>query len=353
MWPSVVSVGANGSGSNVGSAGQATRAGRSHALDVVKGLLVLLMVLYHWLNYFVTRDGDVYMYLRFITSSFIFIAGFLISGVYLARYRRGERGLQARLLVRGLKLLALFTVLNLGANLMVKTNYDGSRLGVERFMANAFSTYVSGSGSGVAFEVLVPIGYLLVASSVWLYGCKLHRHFLVALLLGGVAVVDVLRWRGLASSNVELVTMGLWGMVVGQVSLKAIDRETSPAIVWIGIYALYVVTLNVYDVTYELQVLGVIVNLVLLYILARRVGETSFLARMLGLLGQYSLLAYVAQIAILQLLVRAMQRLGPDAAKYILSLGAALVLTILAVEATGWARRRWLFADRLYRVVFA
>src|SRR6184192_3526731 len=58
--------------------------GRNSALDFTKGMLVLLMVLYHWLNYFVASEGDFYRYLRFVTPSFIFITGFLISNVYLS-----------------------------------------------------------------------------------------------------------------------------------------------------------------------------------------------------------------------------------------------------------------------------
>ena len=65
------------------------------------------------------------------------------------------------------------------------------------------------------------------------------------------------------------------------------------------------------------------------------------------------MLAYIAQIVVLQIFVRAMGRLRFDAARYVVSLGMALVLTTLVVEATGWLRRHWPLADRLYRVVFA
>src|SRR6185295_1822787 len=60
------------------------RPGRNPALDFTKGALVLIMVLYHWLNYFVSADGFGYRYLRFITPSFIVITGFLVSHIYLS-----------------------------------------------------------------------------------------------------------------------------------------------------------------------------------------------------------------------------------------------------------------------------
>src|SRR6476620_8358523 len=86
--------------------------GRLVALDFTKVALVLVMVLYHWLNYFVGVQGFFYRYLRFVTPSFIFITGFLISRVYLSKYTAPDLRLPRRLLVRGLKLFAIFLALN-------------------------------------------------------------------------------------------------------------------------------------------------------------------------------------------------------------------------------------------------
>src|SRR5579863_4200491 len=85
---------------------------RIDALDFTKGALVLFMVLYHWLNYFFGPHGQYYDYLKFLTPSFIFITGFMISQIQLRRYENSGRSLPKRLFVRGLKLLALFLVLN-------------------------------------------------------------------------------------------------------------------------------------------------------------------------------------------------------------------------------------------------
>jgi peptidoglycan/LPS O-acetylase OafA/YrhL len=341
------------SGKSFQGRGNVAREPRSQALDAVKGLLVVLMVLYHWLNYFVTRDGAVYTYLRFITPSFIFITGFLISNVYLTRYRVGERTLHQRLLIRGVKLLILFTVLNLAASLLVGANYDGSRLGVERFVVNAFSTFVKGGGEGVAFEVLVPIGYILVASSVCLFGCRVHPHFLLGLWLLGVGGVYALKWGGVGSSILELMTMGFLGMAIGRASLETIERAAQPVATWMGIYGIYLVTLTVYGVVYELQVVGLLVNMAVLYIVGSRLGGRGFVGRRVGVLGQYSLLAYVTHIVILQLLVRVMPGATLGIRRYVLSLGAAVVLTIISVEMTAWLRTHSSLADRLYRLVLA
>jgi uncharacterized membrane protein len=347
------SSGSGGGARSVESGLQRRRSERNVQLDIVKGLLVLLMILYHWLNYFVTNDGAVYRYLRFVTPSFIFISGFVITNVYLAKYRIGERQLHWKLLVRGLKLLALFTGLNLGASLLVPTNYDGTTLGVGKFLGSAFAVYVIGDGRGAAFEVLVPIGYLLAVSSALLWGYRVHRHFLLGSWLAGVVGVYVLKWKGTGSGNVELITMGLLGMMAGCLTREVIDRIQRGAAAWIGVYAIYLVVLRVYDVRYEVQVVGLVLNVGLLYLAALRLGEGSAIARQVIALGKYSLLAYVAHIAILQALARAMRPWDLGASSYGLSLGAALMLTVLAIQATVWARTRSARLDALYRGVFA
>ena len=70
------------------------------------------MVLYHWLNYFLGPHGQYYDYLRFLTPSFIFITGFMVSQIQLRRYENSGRSLPKRLFVRGFKLLIVFVVLN-------------------------------------------------------------------------------------------------------------------------------------------------------------------------------------------------------------------------------------------------
>src|ERR1700743_1376787 len=88
------------------------KAQRIHALDFTKGTLVLIMVLYHWMNYFMALDWTYYRYLHFLTPSFIFITGFMISNIYLSKYAAGDIRLSKRLFTRGLKLMAIFVALN-------------------------------------------------------------------------------------------------------------------------------------------------------------------------------------------------------------------------------------------------
>src|SRR5262249_9745420 len=134
---------------------------RNDALDITKGILVVVMVLYHWLNYFVVLDWDIYRYLRFITPSFVLITGFVLSSIYLKKYRPTDVRLHYRLVSRGLKLLMLFTALNLVGVVLFNRHQYGIESSIRGFFANAYEIYFSGSGRAT-FEILVPIGYFLV-----------------------------------------------------------------------------------------------------------------------------------------------------------------------------------------------
>src|SRR5271156_2446840 len=104
---------------DVGVTAASPKAQRIAALDFTKGALVLIMVLYHWMNYFMVLGWTYYRYLRFLTPSFIFVTGFMISNVYLSKYEATAPRLSKRLFTRGLKLLTIFVLLNLARTYIV------------------------------------------------------------------------------------------------------------------------------------------------------------------------------------------------------------------------------------------
>src|SRR6187399_3095901 len=87
-------------------------AARIDALDWVKGALVVFMVVYHAMGYSRFRPLS-FEYLGFLPASFIFITGFVVGQIYAARYNLQSWKPYLRLMTRGLKLLVLFTLLNL------------------------------------------------------------------------------------------------------------------------------------------------------------------------------------------------------------------------------------------------
>ncbi|HMP83277.1 MAG TPA: hypothetical protein PKA41_11305 [Verrucomicrobiota bacterium] len=335
-----------------GAAATPKDATRNQALDFSKGILVLFMVLYHWLNYFVVSDGMIYRYLRFITPSFIFLTGFLIGSVYLTRYTLTEWRLYSRLVERGLKLLAIFTALNVGAAIVLRRGGDVTSA-VGEFVRNLFSVYVVGSGETAAFEVLVPISYLIVLAAPLLFLSRWTKY--VFHIACGISIVAVL-WagtHGVTIPNLELLSMGLLGFVLGYVPLSKINQLALHWPFLILAYAGYLIGVTVWDVIYPLQVVGVCLTVTLIYLwgVVWR-GEGGVLARIL-ILGRYSLLAYIAQIVILQILRKALGGMADGAGKMAVTFVAVLLLTQLTIEITEVCRSKWKSVDRLYKFVFA
>src|ERR1700734_3441984 len=117
---------------------------RLPGLDFTKGVLVLVMVLYHWVNYFIGTQWGYYQYLRFLTPSFIFITGFMISNVYLSKYAAADPRLPKRLFTRGLKLLGIFVVLNVARTFIVPVLSTGAVVNDPLNLRNIFIVFVSG-----------------------------------------------------------------------------------------------------------------------------------------------------------------------------------------------------------------
>jgi peptidoglycan/LPS O-acetylase OafA/YrhL len=325
---------------------------RNSTVDFTKGILVLLMVLYHWINYFVSRQGDFYKYLRFITPSFIFLTGFLIANVYLSKYPIGDPRLHKRLIRRGFKLLALFTFLNIAGSFVLTKQADGTPTGIGALSQNAISIYLTGNGKTAAFSVLVPISYVLILSSCLLFLCKWHKYFLHEVCLLLFVSIYILDLNGLQSANLELFTVGLLGIVLGRIPLTKVNRLAFYPLPLMAAYGAYMLALNVWGEIYPLQVSGVCLSLALIYVLGMRAGEQGWAQSRTILLGKYSLLAYVVQIGVVLLLSSGLRRLNLGHGTLVVSWVAAFGLTMATVEIVDLARSKSKAVDSLYKVLF-
>jgi len=213
----------------------AATVGRIAALDVVKGLLVLLMVVYHWLNYFIGLQWGGYRYLRFLTPSFIFISGFVVSQGYLRRYPVGSPVFRLRLWRRGLKLLALFTALNVTVELTVGGRLhliDAESAGLAATIAGVF---VHGDARA-AFDVLVSIGYFLLLAPVVVVSSKRLGISLTAMACGAVTIVLTLEMTGRTNPHIEMLSLALLGLAAGTRDLHWIGRTLCQPALLVGAY---------------------------------------------------------------------------------------------------------------------
>jgi peptidoglycan/LPS O-acetylase OafA/YrhL len=337
----------------------AQKSSRNHALDFTKGALVLIMVLYHWLNYFYGTQGDVYKYLRFLTPSFIFITGFLISNVYFSKYGVADPRLSHRLIVRGLKILGVFILLNVVRSLLLPGVSKTQILSQHASLSNLVTMYVVGNGLGggqakvIAFYILVPIAYLLLLSAVLALASRFYRHIFYAVCALCFLSIFILGQNNAGSANLELLAIGLLGIIFGYVPIEKVNSFVNhPYLVAIGYFG-YLAAITIWNVVYPLQVVGVCLSLMVLYLLANPQEQPGGLRGRVILLGKYSLFGYVAQIAILQVLYRLLGHGRPGAGRLATSLLAAFALTILVVETTDWLRARVVAVDKMYKAVFA
>ena len=329
------------------------------ALDFTKGALVLFMVLYHWFNYFYGPQGDFYKYLRFLTPSFICITGFLVSYLYLPRFRSGDQRIPKRIAIRGLKLLVLFLILNTAISMLLSQSYSG-KIFLQPFSAhNLVSVYVVGNtlivgqGKAVAFYILLPISYLLLMSSGLLVVSRYYRYTFQVTSLLFVIASTFLTMKGYVSPNLQLITIGLLGVMAGYIAVDKINAFLSRWwLLLIEAYLLYTLFITFHSVGYVLQAMSVFLHLLLLYLVGTIIGENGR-GNLIVLLGKYSLFGYIIQIAILQVLHRIIGHIGFGTAVASVALVVAAILTLLSVVVLDQARVKRSPVDTLYRAVFS
>jgi len=331
---------------------------RITALDFTKGALVLIMVLYHWINYFIGSQWEYYRYLRFLTPSFIFITGFMISNVYLSKYDAADPRLPKRLFTRGLKLLAVFVVLNVVRALIVPVWSAGAPVRNPLTLVNIFTVFVSGNlpvvgGKLVSFSILVPISYVLMFCGALMLPYRFYKytfHVVCALLLLSIPVLGIIDAE---SSHLELVTIGMLGVLAGFKPIAAINEFVRHPYALALAYLCYTIAITIWDVPFVLQLIGVPLSVMVIYLVGLGATEAGRIGSEVVLLGKYSLFGYISQMAIIQFLSAGFRHINLGVAALGISFFAAIALTILSVEVVDRARASATSMDKLYKAVFA
>lgn len=326
---------------------------RNPALDYTKGILVLFMILYHWINYFVGIEGPIYPYLRFIPPSFIFVAGFLLSSVYPTKYGFSDSRLYMRLIVRGLKLLALFTLLNVTANVLFARSYKGAMPGVEAFISNAAAIYMLGNARA-SFGILVPISYLLILSAGIFLARQVHNYSIHLICAASFLCVSLLDRYQFPSQNLSFIAIGILGMVFGLYPIRKVNNLAGYPGTIACLNVGYFLAISIWGVSYYLQVIGVCLSVLLIYAAGVRTAACGGLRGTIILLGKYSLFGYIVQIGLLQLLLRTLMLLNMNNwTVWIISFIGSFTLTIITVRTADYIRTRSHVVDWMYRVVFS
>jgi hypothetical protein len=329
-----------------------TATARDAAYDLVKGFLVLVMVAFHGIEYFVDVRSHHLDFLAFVTGGFVMVTGFAVSRFYLERCGGANRfAVVERLLWRAARLALLFLVLNLLVHTLVKKNYNGQAMGVGRFLGGLGEVFLSGSRSLSAFEILLPIAYTLAAGGIVL-GLTANR---LKIAVIGVVLFSGVALFGAKSFNLYYTSIGMIGLALGSIRPEILvgQRRCWPAMVlsllMVGYFTLVAI---VPEDNLLMYAFGVTVVLGSAHQWFDWVGPESRILGALALLGKYSLVCYLEQIFLLQLIKRvgSSSLLGmADAALPFLAVNLVLWFTCRLLEA-GRSRMVWL--DRSYKWVF-
>jgi Acyltransferase family len=334
----------------------APESARDDAFDWVKGFLVVAMVVYHAMNVVTTASEAAYGYVRFVSGSFIFVTGLLLSRHVSAGFDRDPAGTTRKLILRGSKLVLLFTALNVAIQASGFGNAAKSVRGVAEFLARAPDVYLRGDGMVASFVILLPIGYLLIVAPLFLRAAGPARPAASLALLAATLLAAGLPRGGLGSAVADFMMVGVAGLCAGALvpQRPASGGGWTKALLGVaGLVASVWLTAQLYF-NGALYALCTALVILFLYVCGQRLGAEGPLGRWLVLLGRCSLFGYVAQIVLIQLAARALGRpqwpLGWHAVLF-----AAVIVAVLvaACRVLLHGRRRFAGVDRAYRWVFA
>ena len=322
---------------------------RDLALDALKGFLAVSMVVYHSLNYFSEADASVLGYLRFVNGSFVFLSGLAIALRVAASNAMSSAAAQ-RTLWRGLRLLIVFTALNLAIALLGMSNHKNVPFGIGRFFNDAFAVYFTGEGAAIAFRILAPIAYVLMLAPLYL--CWPSWRWPVAVLTLLAALVYTHLSNAVAATPF-FVLIGLVGLCAGLAARRAWASGPAPWLTIVCGVVLSVVLMDWLSGNVLAYCLGLWSMLKLVYDATRRLNLHGAVAREWRRIGEYSLAAYIAQIAFLHGLRRLMPpAAGDEWGRVALACVITTVFVFAFCAALAWVRQRVKPIDAAYRWVF-
>jgi fucose 4-O-acetylase-like acetyltransferase len=306
--------------------------GRDRALDCTKGILILLMVLYHWVNLSWGAIGWLNNHLRFVTTGFIFVSGWTISRLHIYRGVALSHSDYRRLTLRGAYIFACYIFLNLTIACVGWRGAHGPSNWVN-YWRELFGIFVSGNSAVMSFQVLLPISWLLVLSGRGLRLGSYTRTPLLCLVLGSAALSQL--FEGTYSRNINLLSFGLLGLLIGKYNLASEYNKKLGFFIGGGLIC-YVSALQTVGPTYLVQFVTTPMLVACLYAISKLLLNCVWAESLLALLGRHPLTAYVAHIVALQCMIAA---IGHRRSEPIVAAFVALYTAVVVVVAIWFTER--------------
>lgn len=254
--------------------------------DILRGFLIISMIYFHVV--LATHPSPHLKIFVFTTVGFI-----LISGIIIGQFSKVKEN-YGKLVVRGIKLLIIFSFLNL--------------LGWSVFgwaKGSYWEIVVLGNPDITSFDILVPIGYMLLFSKV--IDSINYQKTTLFLLFSVLLALDYLHnaFNYGHCYNIYLLVVGFIGISLGKLTnIEAVFSiySKNPKIIASVFFAMgcsfyFVYFYSVYSAIHVFNAY------MLFYMLKYFQNYIPFLQNKLAFLGQHSLFLYLSHIIILKLLM--------------------------------------------------
>lgn len=323
---------------------------RDSNLDFVKGFLVFSMVIYHTFNYFSIAGYSATQYVRYSTGAFIFISGYIVATYYKNKFYLNQTAVCKRLIIRGIKLLLIFLVINLLISFVGMESHKAS-YDLNNFINNFNAIFIGGNTNVVAFPILVPISYALFLSPLFLFFHAWEKSLIVitALLVAIYLLIDTNNF------NLYGLLIGIIGTLIGllQDSKKLYYSIKSNVLIFI-LLCVCIFFMKYFDRNILTYVVGVSIIIKLVYDFSQTQNPANPVSRMLVLCGQYTLLCYLSQIFFLQIIHRFVYQNRHELDyKILLIILITSIFLIILCKIVDLFRTKFALIDKSYRFIFS
>ena len=330
---------------------------RDYVIDFTKGFLVITMVAYHTLNYFLHGYHTAYAYLGYVTQAFIFYSGFMCGTVYFSKMQIDRKAAYRRLFIRGIKLIFLFSILNVLIHATISKNINGQDMSLQVIIDHIPLIFTIGYQSAVEFPILLPIGYTLLAAVPIMILNKLKYYLLIFLIIAFalLTILDIMPYF-----NIRCLMTGIGGILSGLIYNEQKDNLSSSFFIYAGISFLLIFIVLIipfafdprkYFVIYYFYINVIIYNL---RTLGSYLNPSRILTKQIIKFGQYSLFLYLAQIFILQIIRGIFNfRIESITIDHLIIFAAVNLFFIALCYLIDYLRWKILIIDKAYRSIFA
>jgi hypothetical protein len=331
--------------------------GRNKNLDFVKGWLVIGMVAYHVASYSnIAGHGDYHAItslLSFISGSWIYISGAIIATYYAEKCIRNWNSVAYRLFTRGIKLLAIFLVLNI---ILIELGW--SSLGKEYSLSTLYRVLVPGTGEA-SFEILIGISYVLLISPVFLLNMRMGIILALAIIFSELVIF----YQGKeVALNHWIMACGAGGFLAGRVITSDWYRNSRlhrirhaalilTAIIAVALYFYIKLHWHPGSRDIPLYLFGITSILAMTYLsypLFLGFGTLNFYV---DILGRYSLVSYIWQMGLIAALGYLKTGAGMST-PYLVDFTIIMLILLVSIRLLDYVLAKIPLANKSYKWLF-